>query len=121
MEDNIKPILKREPDFIIIYVGANNANKIISREILNKLLLLKSSIIDKYKTCKVIISQPTRRTDNDKVALANNHLCSLLGLNTDTVKNKNIVSWHLGGKGLHLNPHGNGRLVLNLKATIRKV
>ena len=30
-------------------------------------------------------------------------------------------SKNLGGKGLHLNPHGAARLALNLKAAIRKL
>ena len=40
-EDKIKPILERQPDFIIIHVGTNNANNMTSREILNKMLQLK--------------------------------------------------------------------------------
>ena len=59
VEDNIQPTLKRDPDLVIIHVDTNNANNITSREILNKLLQLKSPIIDKYKIFKVILSQPT--------------------------------------------------------------
>ena len=61
-------------------------------------------------------------SDNGKAALTNHHICNLLEeLNIDNVKNRNIGSKHLGGKGLHLNPHGTARLALNLKATIRKL
>ena len=60
--------------------------------------------------------------DNGEAALTNNQLCSLLEeLTIDIVKNKNIVSWNLGSKGLYLNWHHNGRKVLNLKARIRKL
>ena len=41
MEDNIKPILKREPDYIILHVGTNNATNLTARYILDKLLQLK--------------------------------------------------------------------------------
>ena len=41
MEDNIKPILKREPDYIILHVGTNNAANLTARDILDKLLQLK--------------------------------------------------------------------------------
>ena len=41
MEDNIKPILKREPDYIILHVGTNNATNSTARDILDKLLQLK--------------------------------------------------------------------------------
>ena len=122
MEDNIKPVLKREPDYIILHVGTNNATNSTARDILDKLLQLKSKIINARKSCKVIISQPTLRSDNGKAALTNHHICNLLEeLNIDIVKNRNIGSKHLGGKGLHLNPHGTARLALNLKAAIRKL
>ena len=122
MEDNIKAVLKREPDYIILHVGTNNATNSTARDILDKLLQLKSKIINARKSCKVIISQPTLRSGNGKAALTNHHICNLLEeLNIDIVKNRNIGSKHLGGRGLHLNPHGTARLALNLKAAIRKL
>ena len=79
-------------------------------------------MLNARKSSKVIISQPNLRSDNGKATLTNHHLCNLLEqLNIDFVKNRNIGSKHLGGKGLHLNPHGTARLALNLKAAIRKL
>ena len=122
MEDNVKPILKREPDCLILHVGTNNATNFTARDILGKLLQSKSKILNDHKSCKLIISQPTLRSDNGKAALTNHHLCNLLEeLNINIVKNRNIYSKHLGGKELHLNPHGTARLALNLKVTIRKL
>ena len=122
MEDNIKPILKREPHYIILYVGTSNATNLTARNILYKLLQLKSTILDVRKSCKVIISQSTLRSDNEKDALINSNLFNLSEeLNTAIVKNHNIGSKHLGGKELRLNPHGAARLALNLKATIKKL
>ena len=59
MEGNIKLIFKREPDYITIYVRTNNATNLTARDILEKLLLLKSTILDARKSCNVIISQST--------------------------------------------------------------
>ena len=59
MEDNIKPILKGEPYYIILYVGTNNAVNLTARDILDKLLKSKSTILYARKSCQVIISQPT--------------------------------------------------------------
>ena len=59
MEDNIKPILKREPDYIILHVGIINETNLTTRDILDKLLRLKTTILNASKSCKVIISQPT--------------------------------------------------------------
>ena len=52
IEDDIKPILKREPNYIILHVRANNATNLTARVILEKLLRLKSTILDARKSCK---------------------------------------------------------------------
>ena len=59
MEGHIKLTFKREPDYITIYVRTNNATNLTARDILEKLLLLKSTILDARKSCNVIISQST--------------------------------------------------------------
>ena len=122
MENNVKPILKREPDRIIFHFGTNNTTYLTVCDILDKLLWSKSTILDASKCYKVIIFQPTWCSNDGKAALTNHQICSLLEeLNIDIFKNHNIGSKHLGSKGLHLNPHGTARLALNLKATIRKL
>ena len=122
MEDNIKHILEREPNCIILHIGTNNATNLTAIDILDKLLWLKSTILDARKSCKVLILQPTWHSDNGKAALTNHQICNLLEeLNIDVFKNRNIGSKQIGSKGLHLNPHGTARLALNLKATIRKL
>ena len=121
MEANINTILKREPDYIILHVRSNNARNLTLRDILEKLFRLNWTILDTRKSFKVIISQPTLRSDNGKASLTNYHFCnSLEELNINIVKNLNMGSKHLGGKGLHLNPYGTTRSMLNLKAAIRK-
>ena len=59
MEDNIKRILKREPDYIIFHVGTNNGTNLTARDILDKPLRLKSTILNACKSYKVIILQAT--------------------------------------------------------------
>ena len=76
MEDNIKRILKREPDYIIFHVGTNNGTNLTARDILDKPLRLKSTILDACKSCKVIILQATLLSDNGKAALTNHQLCN---------------------------------------------
>ena len=77
MDDNIKPKLKREQDYVIRHVGTNNATNLTTRDILDKLLQLKSKILNACKSCKVIISEPTLRSDNGKAALTNYHFFNL--------------------------------------------
>ena len=58
-----------------------DAVKFISRDILNKLLQLKSFIQEKLPDAEIIISTPTLRSDNGKAALTvrqlTNHLINL--------------------------------------------
>ena len=102
MEDNIKSILKREPDDIIIHVGTNNATNLTARHILYKLTIK----INNSRCSQILlsfISQPTLSFENGKVALTNHHLFKLLEeLNIDISGNRNISHEHLGGKGLNL-------------------
>ena len=114
--------MKREPCYIILQVGTNNGTNLTARDILDKVLRLKSKNLFAHKSCKVIILQPTLRSDNGKAALTNHHLCNLLEeLNIDIAKNRNIGRKHLGGKGLHLSSRRTARLALNLRAAIRKL
>ena len=68
MEDNTKAILKREPDYIILNVRISKAPNLTARDILARLLQLKSKILDALQLCKVIILQRIIRSDI-KVAL----------------------------------------------------
>ena len=55
VKGNIKPILKGELDDIFLYVRTNNATHLTASNILDKLLRLKSTILDVCKSHKVII------------------------------------------------------------------
>ena len=63
MFDYVKPILKRKPDYVVLHVGTNNAKDMTSRKILDKLLQLKTAVLDSNENCKVALSQPVTRVD----------------------------------------------------------
>ena len=69
MHDNIKPILRHKPEYIILHVGTNNALKRPPNEILDKILELKTKIEEINRDCKVIILTPTYRFGNRKVGI----------------------------------------------------
>ena len=52
------PIIRKQPKHLIIYAGTNDAVKFTSRDILNKLLQLKSFIQEKLPDAEIIISTP---------------------------------------------------------------
>ena len=122
MHDNIKPILRHKPEYIILHVGTNNALKLPPNEILDKILELKTRIEEINKDCKVDISTPTCRFDNRRAGNTVNELTNMLmNLNVYIVNNKNISRKQLGYKGLHLNRYGSSRLAMNLISVIKKL
>ena len=107
MNHHLVPILRIKPSHLIIHVGANNASPSTSREILNKLLNLKSIAKDINPGSDVCLSTPAMRTDRGKKALTVSHLTNhLLQLEINIIDNRNITSKHLSRRGLHVNVSG---------------
>ena len=97
------PIIRKQPKYLIIHAGTNNAVKFTSRDILNKLLQLKFFIQD----AEITISTPTLRSDSGKTALTLRQLTNhLINLKIDILDNRNITGKHLSQRGLHLNQSG---------------
>ena len=80
----------------IIHAGTNNIGKFTSRDILNKLLQLKSLIQEKFPDAAITVSTPTLRSGNGKAALTVRKLTNhLINLKTDILDNRNIKGKHL--------------------------
>ena len=120
MKHHAIPLLRKEPSFVIIHAGTNDAPYLTSRKILDNLLTLKSFITDNLPNCKVIISTLTLPSDDGKAALTlcplTNHL---LQLDINIIDDRNINARNLGNKGLHLNPTGTSRLAKNLLSFLK--
>ena len=115
---HIHPILRKKPKHIIIHRRTNDAIHSTFREILDKLLKLKTLT---KETLPETFSTPTLRSDNRKAALTVRNLCGhLLDLNMDILDNRNITSKHLGRKSIHLNKAGSTRLAKNIIHKLRK-
>ena len=98
MNHQIVPVLRKKPSHLIIHVGTNDASQSTSREILNKLLNLKSIAKDINPGCDVWLSTPTMRTDRRKEALTVSHLTNhLLQLKINIVDKRNITGEHQNG------------------------
>ena len=78
MFDYVKPILKRKPDYVVLHVGSNDAKDMTSTNILDKLLQLKTAVLDSDKNCEVILSQPMTGVDNGKAGFTISKLNDLL-------------------------------------------
>ena len=121
LNHHVHPILCKKPKHIIIHIGTNDATHSTSREILDKLLKLKTLTKETLSETEVTFSTTTIRSDNGKAALMVKNLFGhLLDLNMDILDNRNITSKHLDGKGLHLNKAGSSRLVKNIIHKLQK-
>ena len=116
------PILEKRPSHLFLHGGTNDAASSTSREILDKLLSLKSLIISKIPNCKVYISTSTFRSDNGKATLTIKQLTNhLTELEIDLIDNRNITDRGIGRKGLHLNSIGTKQLAKNFLNVIRNI
>ena len=78
MKHHVIPLLRKEPSFVIIQVGTNNAPYWTSRKRLDNLLTLKSFITDNLPNCKVVISTTTLRADDWKAVITVSQLANQL-------------------------------------------
>ena len=118
----MKPLLRKLPDYIIFHSETNDALDNKSREILDKILKMKTYIQKKLPKCKITISIPIKRLDQGKGSLTISHLSKKFkDLSISIVDNSNIGAFYLNSGGLHLNDKGLGRLAINLKLKIRKL
>ena len=81
MYDLLKPLLKKNPENIILHVETNNSVNEASRDISDEILSLKNFIEKLCPTCKVIVSNLIYRSDNGKASRTikdvNDHLDAL--------------------------------------------
>jgi len=122
MFDYITPLLRKKPDYIILYVGTNNATNSPAESIFKNLTNLVSYIKNILPSVNITVSAPIIGSDNGKANLTIINLASLIQKSgMDTMDNSNIHCEHLGKKGLHLNGKGTGRLAMNTINLIRKL
>ena len=79
---HVHPILHKKPKHIFVHIGTNDAARSTSREILDKLLNLKTLIKETLPETEITFSTATIRSDNGKAVLTVRNLCDhLLDLN----------------------------------------
>ena len=104
-------LIPKQPDYLILHIGANYATTSTSRKIIDDLLMLKCNIL----------KQPPIRIDHGKANLTlrnvNKHLETI---NLECIENGNISVQHPGRREFYLNPKGKSRFALNFLNQIRK-
>ena len=104
LHDYLKPLLKKQPEKIILLIGTNDLQNKSVADILKGLKSLLEMIHSSIPNCKVVVSEIIRREDrkslNGKLSEFNR---ALKTMNVDILRQQNITSQHLVRKGLHLN------------------
>ena len=122
MTSYLKPLMNKEPSVVILHVGTNDAteNGIDSDAIVSRILSLKAEIEKSVVGCRVILSLPIRRKDNNKENKILAVVCEKMTLlKLDIINNNNIMDDHLGPRGLHFNQYGKSRFAQNLLNKLR--
>ena len=103
MSEKITPLLRKNPESVIVHVGMNDSIKMTSDTITTELLQLKHYIEGQLEDCKVCFALPIIRTDNGKARLTINRLNERMEcLNAICCLNKNIDETCLGKSGQHI-------------------
>ena len=86
------PVIKKQPDYLILQVPTTNTSK----KIVDDLLMLKSNISKQLPSYRIVLSKPVIRNDDGKANLTirnvNKHLPAL---QSEFIKNDNISSQHV--------------------------
>ena len=126
MKDFIKPLIKRQPDKLILHAGTNNLRNSSPRTIADSIVNLAAKIKEESSNTDVGISGLLVRNDNtdlaSKVNLVNKILFDYCNLNQiPFLGNTNINTSHLNSRGLHLNKRGSTTLQNNLRQFARDI
>ena len=114
MNDFIKPLLKRQPDEVILHIGTNNLPSTLSPEQIVDEILKLGLIITSYGI-KCTISTIIRHDDGfwQKACEVNQLLFSEIPAE-QLIDNSELESKHLNGSRLHLNTAGSAKLASQL-------
>ena len=116
------PFLEKMPDYVILHVGTNDAIDYEASDIVKKILQVKEFIKLTVPNCKVIISRPIKRHDNDNTSrVIEKAILQFQKLTIDMIGNENIEKKQLRKRGLHLNGFGLKKFAQNLIAGIREL
>ena len=107
---------------MILHVGTNDVAHYDGTEIVDKLLELKSFIVEQLPAAHAVISHPMTRIHSKQVAIKIGDIQShLRKLQINMIENGNIKGNYLNSRGLHLNGKGVLQFAKNLIEGIRKL
>ena len=122
MNDYVKPIVRKQPDNIIVHVGTNNLRDDEPNAVADKIVGLCEYIESNHPSCKIAISELTvRRDDLEHARRQVNKALSSFCRSRDWafIRHNDITDQQLNEKGLHLNHAGVSVLAKNFNNHIK--
>ena len=120
LHDYIKPLLRKQPDKIILVMGTNDIAHESVCDVLKRIKSLIKFIHEEVPQCHVVVSEIIRRGKNSNLnSKLNKFNQDLKSMNLDNLRQQNIIYEHIGRRGLHLNSYGDTQLAKNLVSKIR--
>lgn len=125
MRDHAKPIMRRNPDEVIIHVGTNSLSQSNSARYCAEEIVDLAMMIDNECSASVAVSSLVNRSDDESLIEKINdvnkivkHFCNQN--NWGYIDHSNIlVEQHLNRSGLHLNKQGTTELACNFIKYLR--
>ena len=118
MYDHLNALLRKEPKYLILHVGTNDATADTTADtIFERLIRLKLYAEYRVPSMKVTISCPTVNLNANRKLLEVNYRLKRSGISI--IDHDNIFEEHLGGKGLHLNGNGVRTFAKNFIAFVK--
>ena len=124
MEDYIKPILRKQPNRIIMHVGTNDLKHLSAKRVAEGITNLGTQINEDSPETSIAISSVLPRTDDPSLstkAIEANKLIKAVCTrnNWAFIDHKTINSSCLNLRGLHLNRKGTSTIAKNISNYIK--
>ena len=69
MEDYLKPVIRIEPESIVLHIGSNNLNKLSPKQVADSITNLRIQINEECPNTTIVISSILLRTDKPNLQL----------------------------------------------------
>ena len=123
MEDYLKPVIRKEPESIVLHIGTNDLNKLSPKQAADSITNLGIQINEESPNTTIVICSILLRTDKPNLATkateANKLLTAICSKNKwKFVNHQSINQSCLNSRGLHLNRKGSSIVADNLRKLI---
>ena len=123
MEDYLKPVIRKEPETIVLHIGTNDLRNLSPKQVAEGITNLGSQINEESPNTNIVIFSILLRTDNSQLAVKATEANKLLSATCSKnrwkfINHKSINRSCLNTRGLHLNRKGSSVIADNFSKFI---